>query len=208
MRHTAVLLTAFVAALSGCQQVPKNASAVPRCSSQYIQSQSDAKALRSIALECIEVSDAYEEAMVRLNKLPLPLPPVLRLKVHSPSAKVELVEYGADVFFNPLESYPSEFAFPKLEQMLAKLNDTFEITSIEVIGRANEREGGNGDFDIAQQRAQVIADYFKEAGLSPAVHVSIKTAPPRHPNTAEGRARDRSVEVFILARRDKVSEKK
>ena len=198
MRTTTVILLAALAA-SGCQQTPLNHA----WSSKNIQSLSEPKALRAVANQCGEITDAYVEAKERLNSLPPPRPSRLQLRNHALGAATEKVMYEADVFFDLLESYPPDVAFKKLEELLSKMNGTYEVISVEVTGYTDVNEVDLKSFDLARRRAQFVAAYFKAAGLQESTYVLAKTALPRHPDTPEGRARDRSASVAVIARRDR-----
>jgi outer membrane protein OmpA-like peptidoglycan-associated protein len=202
MRRTAAIILVSLGAISACQQTPKKPP-MHICSSKSIQSLKKPEELRAVAIECSAIIEAYAEAKARLNRLPPPQPPQVQLQAHAPGAVTEKVMYEADVFFDVFESYPPEIAFQKLEDMLAKLNRTYEVIGVEVTGYADENEFDLKSFDLARRRAQFVADYFKASGLQPYVHFSVKTAQPRHPNTLEGRARDRSVALAIIAYRDR-----
>lgn len=200
MRLTATVILVMLLSFAGCQQTPPNHA----CSSQNIQRLTSAADLRAIAERCVSIIDAYAEAKERLNSLPPPQPSRLQLTAHLSGAVTEMVAYEADVFFDLLESYPPDLAFQKLEELLSRLKAAHEVISVEVTGYVDMNEVEFRSFDLARKRALFVANYFKAAGLQADVLMTIKTASPRHPDTLEGRARDRSASVLVLARRDRV----
>lgn len=199
MRLAVTVILVMSLSFAGCQQAPPSHA----CSSQNIQRLTSANDLRAVAERCAALIDAYAEAKERLNSLPPPQPSWLQLKAHAPGAASEKVAYEADVFFDLLESHPPDLALQKLEELLSRLRATHEVISVEITGHVDVNEVELRSFDLARKRALFVAKYFKAAGLQPDVLLTIKTASPRHPDTLEGRARDRSASVLVVARRDR-----
>jgi len=202
MRQTLVVIAlSSLMAISGCQHVQPRA-APDRCSSEDIERLTKPRDLHDATVRCEANAAVY--ALNKLNRLPPPSPPALQLQQHKQSAISQKVSFEADVFFYSLESYPADdIAFQKLNELLMVMSKTYEVIAVEVTGYTDPNEADIKSVDLARMRAQFVADYLTAAGLSPTVYVSVKTSPARHPDTAEGRARDRSASISALARRDK-----
>jgi outer membrane protein OmpA-like peptidoglycan-associated protein len=102
-----------------------------------------------------------------------------------------------DVFFDLLQSYPHPLAFAKLEQLVGKMSAAYEVSRIEITGYsdANEREE-LVNMALDSKRADFMRQYFLAVGVPPD-RITSTTGIPRHDNSVQGRARDRSAAIKV-----------
>jgi hypothetical protein len=175
--------------------IPRDAGVCDRIYADIAQTETD---LQSILDRCDWDSDGFVLALRKLNRLPPPaaLKSVV-LKPHVEGRPTFRTTYEIDVFFHLLQSYPHPLAFAKLEQLVDKMSSGYEVSRIEIIGYsdANEREEV-ASMSLDTKRADFMRQYFLAVGIPPD-RITSTTGVPRHGDTAQGRARDRSAAIKV-----------
>ena len=179
--------------------VPKGAGI---CDREYAQISDTPADLQSMLDRCDWNTDGFVLALRKLNRLTPPVglkPLVLRPRVDG--RPVLAATYAMDVFFNPVQAYPHPLAFAKLEQLVEKISQGYEVKGIEIVGYADPNERQElGSMELDSKRAEFLRKYFIAVGVQPErLKTSVST--PRHGNTDTGRARDRSVEIKVYVLR-------
>ena len=173
------------------------------CGAAYANSVGSAAELRHIKGICDLYTDGYARALYRLNTFPVPeTVPKLALRSRLENVQVHRVVLEADVFFNWLEAYPIDVGFGKLEELLAAMNTGFAIEQIQIVGSADPVESELPSVRVGERRADFLRSYFIAAGADPR-RVVATTRQPVHPNSLEGRARDRSVALRVVMLRQR-----
>lgn len=198
MRFALPLLLVASSWLAACAVKPLQFDA---CSRNSVLSKNDAGALRAIGSECIDNDDVYALAKAKLNGLSLPSPRQFSLQAAVPPAESERVRFEVDVFFYFLEAYPPDIAFEKLNDLISAFDTSYHIESVQVVGSQDSLEREMSAFQVAHKRAEVIKRYLLAGGLSNNTKVDIRVRNAKQPDTPEGRARDRVVEVSVWALR-------
>lgn len=166
------------------------------CNASRVDSTSAAWELRDIKSSCGSETAAHAAAEQRLNNLEIPLqdiPQVIQ-RHQIAGAPASRVVYEADVFFYFFEAYPPDIGLQKLADLVDRINTGFATERIEVIGFTDPVENSES---LANQRADFLRRYFIAAGLEPNL-ITIRVGKPRHENTLEGRARDRSASLRVV----------
>lgn len=97
-----------------------------------------------------------------------------------------------------MQAYPHPLAFSKLDQLAARISEGFEVTRIEITGYADPNERTEmPQWAVDRKRAEFMRKYFEARGIPPG-RIIVTAAAPRHENTREGRARDRSTAVKVV----------
>ncbi|QGW81934.1 OmpA family protein [Variovorax paradoxus] len=198
------LAAALVAGLIGCASRPADApsnapASTSVCARQYAESATSAEQLQALLDRCGWDTEASIPALQKLNGLPAPsnLQPIA-LKRRVAGAQVVAVTLEADVFFNLMQAYPHPLAFSKLDQLAARISEGFEVTRIEITGYADPNERTEmPQWAVDRKRAEFMRKYFEARGIPPG-RIIVTAAAPRHENTLEGRARDRSTAVKVV----------
>lgn len=198
------LVAAVAAGVTGCASSPADVPAnVPAstsvCARQYAESATSAAQLQALLDRCGWDTEASVPALQKLNGLPAPnnLHPIaLRRRVAG--AQVVAATLEADVFFNLMQAYPHPLAFSKLDQLAARISEGFEVTRVEITGYADPNERTEmPHWAVDHKRADFMRKYFEALGIPPG-RIVVTAAAPRHENTLEGRARDRSTAVKVV----------
>ncbi|MGA0569399.1 OmpA family protein [Variovorax sp. VNK109] len=159
--------------------------------------------LQAVLDRCSWNTDGFVLALSKINRLPPPagLKPI-SLAPTSNAGKTVGVTLEIDVFFYLLQSYPLPTAFTRLEQLTSHLSGFNEISRVEIVGYFDENERREAPrMALNLRRAEFIRQYLEAVGIPPnAITLTIGT--PRHPNTVEGRARDRSVAIKMYVWRE------
>jgi outer membrane protein OmpA-like peptidoglycan-associated protein len=104
-----------------------------------------------------------------------------------------------------LEAYPPEIAFEKLDDLFRRMNATFRVESIRIVGSQDDNEKDLPSFRLARKRAEFVAGYLRAAGLPSDVRVELAEREAKQLDTPEGRAGDRVAEVTVVALRRRAS---
>lgn len=196
LRASLALLGASASAQEPAR-VPTDAGVCDRMHADVAQTATD---LQSIMDRCDWDTDGFALALRKLNRLPPPaaLKPVA-LRPYVNGRPTFRAIYEMDVFFHLLQSYPHPLAFAKLEQSVDKMRTGYELGRIEITGYAdpNELEELPG-MALDSRRADFMRQYFLAVGV-PADRIIVTTGMPRHDNSVQGRARDRSVAIKVQA---------
>jgi hypothetical protein len=178
-------------------RVPSDAGVCDRIHADIAQTATD---FQSIMDRCDWDTDGFALALRKLNRLPPPagLKPIA-LKSYANGRSIFRATYEIDVFFHLLQSYPHPLAFAKLEQLVDKMNEGYEVRRVEIIGYSDPIELEElANMALDSRRADFMRQYFLAVGV-PADRITVTTNIPRHDNSAQGRARDRSVAIKVHA---------
>jgi outer membrane protein OmpA-like peptidoglycan-associated protein len=140
-------------------------------------------------------------ALSKLNELPPSVSKRIQLQPPAPRAESEQVEFELDLYFNPLEAYLPVSGIEKLDTFVERLNTTYSIRSVRLVGSVEQAEKALPSFQIARKRADFVRRYLLAAGMLNEVPVELIESDPKQPDTREGRARDRSVAIKVVAYR-------
>ncbi len=193
--------TLLLVLITGCTapSIPSGSN----CSSDSAKLTQSPLTLQDLAIDCAGSNVVYAYIVAKLNSLPPPKAPKLILKPSVPSAQAEIFRFEMDVFFNVDQSYPPDIAFAKLNELIDRLGIGFDITSIEVKGNKNLNELESSSFDLREARSEFVLRYLLSAELPTAATTKILLLNPKQPNTPEGNARDRVVEITVVGLRKK-----
>lgn len=196
---SATALLSIVAILSACTSLAYD-DLPDSCTPGVLAQSNDPAKLRAISQDCASTPGAPAAALLKLNNLPPPNSPKVRLQPPVPAQKSLNVAFAADVFFNPLESYPRPADVEKLASLVDHINTTYAVRSMSLGGSADpdERKLLPGD-NVARKRAEFVLRYFQTAGLDTAVPVEFVDVEESQDNTPRGRAIQRRVEIEIHA---------
>jgi outer membrane protein OmpA-like peptidoglycan-associated protein len=194
-------LVGVTAVLASCSNSPSVKSAA--CSTESIGQATQPSELRGIVGECSSGSKAEHLAMAlsKLNELPPAVSKRIQLRPPAPRAESEQVEFELDLYFNPLEAYLPASGIDKLDTFVERLNTTYSIRSVRLVGSVEQAEKALPSFQIARKRADFVRRYLLAAGMLNEVPVELIESNPKQPDTQEGRARDRSVAIKVVAYR-------
>lgn len=194
-------LSTLAAVLAACTNLPPVKSA--GCSAELIDQATGPSALRSIAAECSssKKTEHFALAISKLNELPPVVGKPIQLQAVAPLAESEQVAFELEAYFNPLEAYLPQSGIEKLETFVERLNTTYSIRSVRVVGSGERAENSLTSFQIARKRAEFVKRYLLSAGMQRNVPVEILESDPKQPDTPEGRAIDRSVAIKVVAYR-------
>lgn len=195
-----LLLTQFAFAAALAQAAHAELPSV--CSTAYADSLATAQGFRSILEMCDLHSDGYARALYRLNTLAPESTPRLALRARMENVPVERAVLEADVFFYWLQSYPPDVALKKPSELVSRMNKGFGIEQVQVLASMDPVEAELPALLIAERRGEFLKRYLIAAGV-PAPLVVTSTRAPSHSNTAEGRARDRSVALRVVLLRQR-----
>jgi hypothetical protein len=203
----ATALLGIVVILSACTSVAYD-DLPDSCTPGALARSNDPAKLRAISQDCASTPGAPAAALLKLNNLPPPTSPKVRLQPPVPMQNTENALFAADVFFNPLESYPRPADIEKLASLVDHINTTYAVRSISLGGSADpdERKLLPGD-NVARKRAEYVLRYFQAAGLDIAVPVEFVDVEASQDNTPRGRAIQRRVEIEIHTLRKNTSAK-
>lgn len=200
--HDIATLLSIAAILSACTTVAP-VDWPDSCTPDALGRASDPARLRAIAEDCTDTPGASAAALLKLNNLTPAKTPKLRLQPSVPIQDSVNVSFAADVFFNPLESYPRTVDLERLASLVEDhMNTTYAVRSISLGGSADpdERKLLPGD-NIARKRAEFVLRYLRAAGLDDRVPVEFVDVEVSQDNTPRGRAIQRRVEIEIHALR-------
>jgi hypothetical protein len=205
--RSAAALLGIVVILSACTSVAYD-DLPDSCTPGALARSNDPAKLRAISQDCASTPGAPAAALLKLNNLPPPTSPKVRLHPPVPMQNTENALFAADVFFNPLESYPRPADIEKLASLVDHINTTYAVRSISLGGSADpdERKLLPGD-NVARKRAEYVLRYFRAAGLDIAVPVEFVGVEASQDNTPRGRAIQRRVEIEIHTLRKNTSAK-
>jgi len=168
------------------------------CSTSQADLATTTTQLRDIKDACDLYSDGYARALYRLNTFPLPENvPRLALRPQVADVPVNRVILETDVFFSWLEAYPIDVGLSKLAELVSRINTGFHVEQIQITATADPTESELPSLQIASRRAEFVRKYFVASGIDSARITALKRE-PTHENTAEGRARDRSVALRVV----------
>jgi len=195
--HSAAALLSIASIMSACTTVAPD-DLPDSCTPNALSRANDPAKLRAIAQDCTDRPGATAAALLKLNNLPPQKSPKLRLQPPVPIQDSENVTFAADVFFNPLESYPRSANLDKLASLVDLMNTTYAVRSIALGGSADpdERMLLPGD-NIARKRAEFVLQYLRAAGLDARVPVEFVAVEASQDDTPRGRAIQRRVEIEI-----------
>lgn len=196
---SAAALLSIVALSSACTSLAYD-DLPDSCTPGVLAQSNDPAKLRAISRDCTRTTGAPGAALLKLNNLPPPKSPKVRLQPPAPMQNSQHVSFAADVFFNPLESYPRPVDIERLASLVDHINTTYEVRSMSLGGSADpdERKLLPGD-NVARKRAEFVLRYFQAAGLDTAVPVQFVDVDESQDNTPRGRATQRRVEIEIHA---------
>ncbi len=135
----------------------------------------------------------------KLNSLPGPQAPRVVLRPLTGDGQITRVRYEADTYFFLFESYPTDVAMAKLNQLLGVMGNAFVIESVTLTGSVDPIEQKVKGAALARARAERVKDYLQSAGLDSGTHIVVQTREPKSEDTPEGRARDRVTEIVVQA---------
>jgi outer membrane protein OmpA-like peptidoglycan-associated protein len=204
MKRVARILAsiAVLAAAGACSVAPQQAEV---CTNAAVASATDPASIRSVASKCSSNAEVYARALSKLNDLPSPSVQKIALSRKATLSEAERARFEADVVFNVLEAYPPDIAFEKLDDLLRRMNATFRVESIRILGSQDGNEKDLPSFHLARKRAEFVARYFRAAGLPSDIRVELAERDAKQPDTPEGRARDRVAEITVVALRRRSS---
>lgn len=154
--------------------------------------------LRETAFRCAHVRETYIPAVARLSSLPLPGVPSIALQKKPEAGQALSARLEADVFFNIFDAYPPPTAFEKLAELIATINKSSAVNSVTLITGTDSLESLLPWSDsLAQARGHLVHRYLLEAGLDPSIPVATRSRLQAGADSADGRARDRVVEIKI-----------
>jgi outer membrane protein OmpA-like peptidoglycan-associated protein len=198
----AFLLCAISVLLVGCADTALQSTT---CTRAEILAATSADHLKSLTSRCVNDLDLYFLAHERRNNLaPTPSQP-FALQAVAPLGESERVTYELDVFFYFLDALPADIATEKLNDLIRRLNTTYKVESVQVIGSQDPDEADVRSLQVAKTRAENVKRYLLAAGLAPNTLVSLSIREAKQSSNAEGRARDRIAEVKVSALRRKNS---
>jgi TonB family protein len=199
-------IVAVAASNAHAESLTPNPSGIGNCERIYAESVSKVSQLRDVLDRCEFNTDAYALALFKLNHLPPPQGiPKLSLQQRSTVAPVSRARYEAEIFFNLFETYPPVPAFARLDKLIDKVSEGFDIERIEIDGSCDRHECELVEMKLATRRADFVKTYLIAAGVDPA-RIHNEPRDPSHANTPEGRALDRVASVKVLVLRNASSE--
>jgi len=172
------------------------------CDEQYATSANSAYELLAFLDRCGDIDFPFAVAVLRLNQLPPPATQPLSLQPRHSNLAVDQVTLQADVFFHFMMAYPRELAVEKLNDLLRAAGKGFAIQVATVLASADPTEAEFPLIPVAKQRSAMLRQLLVNAGF-PADRVFASERGARHPDTPEGRARDRSAEITIVLLRER-----
>ncbi|MBX3628163.1 MAG: OmpA family protein [Rhizobacter sp.] len=199
MQLIRICILLFSMAVAGCMapQPPISAG----CSDESIGRANTATQLREIVNVCLSSpkTEHFAHAITKLNELPAIAGRRIQLQSSVPRAESEQVSFEVDVYFNPLEAYLPESGTEKLDELIERMNSTYMIHSVYIVGRTDRDERDLKSFKVALKRADFVRRYLLAAGVNSSVPFELHEAGPRQPDTLEGRVRDRSASILVIA---------
>ena len=144
----------------------------------------------------------------RIVEAPRPAPvPVAAAPIPEPAppvrAKLQSITLGADASFDTGKADLKPEGQAKLDQMVAKLKDV-NFDAITVTGHTDNVGGDAANQKLSLRRANAVKQYLSSHGID-ATKIKTtgrgKTSPVADNKTAQGRARNRRVEVVITGTR-------
>lgn len=130
-----------------------------------------------------------------------------KLREQTAGTGIEVIRQGdeiqlalpADISFPSGQSDVQPGFYAPLNDVAATLNE-FPSTAVDVIGHADSQGAEDFNQRLSEQRAQSVQSYLLNQGVTPVRLASIgfgETRPIATNETAEGRARNRRVEIIL-----------
>jgi hypothetical protein len=179
------------------------------CDRVYAEVATSPDELKSVMDRCSYNTWGFVLAHYKFNRLPAPQDVGrLLLQARRGGEQVFEVRYEADVFFNLFEAYPRyQIAFDKLQALIDRMNEGFQVVGVEIIGSSDPVEREMHELEVAKLRAEFLQRYFEAAGVKPD-RIWTSSRAPSHSDTLEGRARDRSASVVVNLLREGATSRK
>jgi len=169
------------------------------CPPRLLEGTPSVTALREAAYLCRQDRDTYASVLELLQKAA----PTSRLKVEQTpiaTGPIRGVRWELDVYFNAFDAWIPDLALRRLDDLAVRMGLMFDVQRLMLTTRTNgiEDASSNGDL-LARHRAEQVLHYLMSTGIDlRKVRVEIVRASATHADTAEGRARDRVVEVRVM----------
>jgi OOP family OmpA-OmpF porin len=174
--------------------------AIADCDPDYVP-----KAATRVEAPARPVAPAVEP---RIVEAPRPAPvPVAAAPIAEPAppirAKLQSITLGADASFDTGKADLKSDGQAKLDQLVAKLKDV-NFDAITITGHTDSVGGDAANQKLSLRRANAVKQYLASHGVD-ATKIKTagrgKTSPVADNKTAQGRARNRRVEVVITGTR-------
>ena len=172
------------------------------CTPEFAKSLDSPEVLRAVAEKCEDDTATFAAAIVTLNSLPPPRPPSLSFKQPVDHSRANRAILATELYYFMYESYPHPVGLKRLQELLAQMGTAFEVERVEVTGFQDPNEQHVPPFRVAEKRAEFIRKFFIAAGVPEGV-LFLATRDPIHPDTVDGRARDRSASIRVVMLRER-----
>ena len=174
--------------------------AIAECDPEFAPKPAKAEAARpaapAIEARVVEAPRPQPVAPVAVAAAPIPEPAPVR-------ARLQAITLGADAAFDTGKADLKGDGQAKLDQLVAKLNDV-NFDAITITGHTDSVGTDAANQKLSLRRANAVKQYLATHGIAAAKIKTTgrgKTNPVADNKTAQGRARNRRVEVVITGTR-------
>jgi outer membrane biosynthesis protein TonB/outer membrane protein OmpA-like peptidoglycan-associated protein len=155
------------------------------------------------AAECTERLEPRARALQNANGVTVPVSARVVLQAPAPLDESERVRIEFEVYFHFFDANPSVQGLDKIDNVVERLNATWRIESVALVGRQDPVEAAGPEFGVARRRVDNLAAYLRAAGVPSDVKYRLSVASGTQPNTTIGHAQDRVVHVAVSVLRRK-----
>ncbi|WP_157131696.1 hypothetical protein [Piscinibacter gummiphilus] len=153
------------------------------------------------AAECTEGLERHARALQKANGVTTPVSARVVLQAPAPLEESERVWFEFEVYYHLFDANLSVQARDKIDTAIERLNATWRVESVTLVGRQDPVEAAGPEFGMARRRVDNLVEYLRAAGMSADVTFRPSVERGSQPDTADGRARDRVVLVSVSALR-------
>lgn len=135
---------------------------------------------------------------------PVKAEPVVKMEVVKPMPKsvYQTVKLGAGALFDNNQDEIKPEGRRQLDELIDMLNMGMRVEQVSVAGHTDSRGSAEYNQDLSERRAQQVKAYLVRKGISADIITSSgfgETQPVANNASAEGRAKNRRVEIGIRA---------
>lgn len=158
--------------------------------------------------DCLRTSAWNADAGAQCNSTEVAAAPVeapvaapVETPVPKPQVGGELTSFNGSALFDTNSAELTAAGKQQLDQLTNKLNSQMRVTGIEIIGHADSRGSERYNQALSERRADSVREYLQQSLENVSVTASGmgESAPIADNSTAEGRQKNRRVDVRIAA---------